>query len=301
MLDVYTVPYIVIATLLLASILMLLFAFLLLFPQGADGGLGYTVQQVQAGGFVPPKFGLLGKTVMFLFCSIFGFSEVGPTTVLGRNRIPTSGIRIIAPFHAGPGDGAVVYWATLIPFFWYLIRTTEVRGWRGWIATLTGAIAVEEESERGRSAGFKATISALVNDSSDACLLIFPQGKIVEDEVVRRTDFEAGLIGLAQIVAKKKKAPVWIIPVGVHYKRDPKRATMLHKMLSRLGIKKFRNLFGRQNYGAVAVIGRPIAVTPQPAGTADLARGICLPADRNAALECYVTRLARIQKIACKH
>ena len=59
---------------------------------------------------------------------------------------------------------------------YYLIRTTEVVGVRGWIGTMTGAIAVDEESQEGRSKAFKAAVSALQGGGKNACLVIFPQG-----------------------------------------------------------------------------------------------------------------------------
>lgn len=63
-------------------------------------------------------------------------------------------------------------------------------------------------------------------------------------------------------------------------------------------LKRFRILFGQQYYGAVAVIGDPLKVTPGPAYPDEIARGIALPDDSGAAMDAYVEQLSIVQKIA---
>jgi 1-acyl-sn-glycerol-3-phosphate acyltransferase len=258
------------------------------------------VQKVQGGGYVPPQPYFLTALLMRTLCIILGFLEVGPIKILGKNRLPVSGPTIIAPFHVDAGDGSIISSMLGIRSMYYMIRTTEVVGFRGWIATLTGAIAVDEESQEGRSKAFKAAISALANGGPNACMIIFPQGQLVPDEEVRRSDFKSGTMAIAKLAARKRKEPIWIVPVGMHYRTDPQEATLFQKTVHRLGFKKFRNLFGHQNYGAYAIIGKPFKVSPKAADLDEIARGLTLHDDADKATDGYVQRLIILQKAAKK-
>jgi 1-acyl-sn-glycerol-3-phosphate acyltransferase len=261
---------------------------------------GPEVKKVQAGGYVPPPPYFLTALMMRVFCVVLGFLEVGPIRISGRHRLPKRGPMIIAPFHIDAGDASIVSSLLHVRPMYYLIRTTEVQGWRGWIATMTGAIAVDEESQEGRTKGFKATIAALNAGGPDVCMVIFPQGQLVPDQETRRADFKSGTMLIAKMVARKRKEPVWIVPVGVHYKKDPRQATLFQRCVQALGFKKFRNLFGAQNYGAHAIVGKPFKVTPKSADLEEIAKGLSAHDDADRATDMYVQRLQILQKTA-KH
>lgn len=259
------------------------------------------VKKVRQGGYVPPEPYFLTNLLCRSVCFTLGFLEVGPIKIVGKDRVPESGPRIIAPFHIDAGDASIVSALIGISPMYYLIRTTEVLGYRGWIATMTGAIAVDEETQEGRSKAFKAAVSALSSGGPNAQLVIFPQGQLVPDEVIRRRDFKSGTMAIAKICARRRKEPIWIVPVGVHYKTDPAQSTLFQKAVQGLGFKKFRNLFGHQNYGAFAVVGRPFKVTPKTANLEEILRGLALEDDAEKATDTYVKRLALLQKSAMKH
>lgn len=256
------------------------------------------VTKVQAGGYVPPQPYFLTALLMRFLCIILGFIEVGPIRVFGKSRLPRSGPMIIAPFHVDAGDASIISAMLGVRAMYYLIRTTEVQGWRGWMATMTGAIAVDEENQDGRTRAFKATVSALVEGGANACMIIFPQGQLTPDEEVRRDDFKSGTMLIAKMVARKRKEPVWIVPIGLHYRIDPREATIFHKFVQRLGFKKFRNLFGHQNYGAYGVVGKPFKVTPKTADLDDIAKGLSVADDADKATDMYVSRLKLVQRAA---
>ncbi|MCC7530546.1 MAG: 1-acyl-sn-glycerol-3-phosphate acyltransferase [Candidatus Melainabacteria bacterium] len=258
------------------------------------------VKKVRAGGYVPPEPYFLTSLLCRFVCFNLGFLEVGPIKIVGKDRMPAHGPRIIAPFHIDAGDASIVSALIGITPMYYLIRTTEVLGYRGWIATMTGAIAVDEESQEGRTKAFKAAISALSSGGPDAQLVIFPQGQLVPDEIARRHEFKSGTMSIAKICARRRKEPIWIVPVGVHYRTDPAEATLFQKIVQALGFKKFRNLFGHQNYGAFAVVGRPFKVTPKTPDLDEIARGLALEDDAEKATDVYVKRLALLQKSARK-
>lgn len=258
------------------------------------------VEKVRAGGYVPPQPYFLTALLMRSLCIVLGFLEVGPIKIVGRSRLPKSGPTIIAPFHVDAGDGSIISALLGIRSMYYLIRTTEVTGLRGWIGTLTGAIAVDEESQEGRSKAFKAAISALAGGGPNATMIIFPQGQLVPDEEVRRSDFKSGTMAIAKLAARKRKEPIWIVPIGMHYKTDPRDATLFQKTIQGLGFKKFRNLFGHQNYGAYAVVGKPFKVSPKSADLDEIAKGLTLEDDADKATDSYVQRLMILQKAAKK-
>lgn len=258
------------------------------------------VLKVREGGYVPPEPYFLTNILCRFVCFTLGFLEVGPIKIVGKERLPAHGPRIIAPFHIDAGDASIVSALIGISPMYYLIRTTEVLGYRGWIATMTGAIAVDEESQEGRTRAFKAAVTAVSSGGPHAQLVIFPQGQLVPDEVIRRRDFKSGTMTIAKICARKRKEPIWIVPVGVHYKTDPAQATLFQKIVQGLGFKKFRNLFGHQNYGAFAVVGKPFKVTPKAPDLDEICRGLALDDDAEKATDMYVKRLSLLQKSALK-
>lgn len=258
------------------------------------------VLKVREGGYVPPEPYFLTNLLCRFVCATLGFIEVGPIKILGKERLPKEGPRIIAPFHIDAGDASIVSALIGISPMYYLIRTTEVQGYRGWIATMTGAIAVDEETQEGRTRAFKAAVTALCSGGPNAQLVVFPQGQLVPDEVIRRHDFKSGTMAIAKLCARKRKEPIWIVPVGVHYKTDPSESTIFQKIVQSAGFEKFRNLFGHQNYGATAVVGRPFKITPKAPDIEEIRRGMALADDAEKATDMYVQRLALLQKSALK-
>jgi 1-acyl-sn-glycerol-3-phosphate acyltransferase len=255
------------------------------------------VIKVREGGYIPPTPRYYHGMLMRFVCLALGFLEVGPIKIIGRHRVPEEGPMIIAPFHIDAGDASIISALLGIRPMYYLIRTTEVVGLRGWVGAMTGAIAVDEESQEGRTRAFKATVSAL-SKGGPVCMVIFPQGQLVPDEETRREDFKSGTMLIAKLAARKRKEPIWIVPIGLHYRTDPKESTMFQRIVQGLGFKKFRNLFGHQNYGAFAVVGKPFKVTPRTADLDEITRGLSLADDADQATDMYVRRLELLQGAA---
>ncbi|MBX9669814.1 MAG: hypothetical protein K2X93_19475 [Candidatus Obscuribacterales bacterium] len=159
---------------------------------------------------------------------------------------------------------------------------------------------MDEESQEGRSKALKAAIRALCEGGPDVCMIIFPQGQLTPDEQVRRSDFKSGTMAIAKLAARKRKEPIWIVPVGMHYKTDPRGSTLFQKTLQGLGFARFRNWFGQQNYGAYAVVGKPFKVSPKAADLDEVMRGLTLEDEADRATDTYVKRLRILQKAARK-
>lgn len=84
----------------------------------------------------------------------------------------------------------------------------------------------------------------------------------------------------------------------MHYRTEAHEATLFHKWINALGYKKFRNLFGHQNYGAYAVVGKPFKVAPKAADLEEVQKGLVLADDADKATDTYVQRLQILQKAA---
>lgn len=135
----------------------------------------------------------------------------------------------------------------------------------------------------------------------DASLAVAPQGALMPDNVLKREEFRAGCVRIARAAAQKTGEPVYMVPMGIRYKRDPKDAHWTHRFLKRtrsifLGLRNPRHwdpLFklnldeltaGRRAeveqhrksalaayysshitiYGGVVVVGKPIEISSLP-------------------------------------
>lgn len=75
-------------------------------------------------------------------------------------------------------------------------------------------------------------------------------------------------------------------------------ADLYRQLIQSLGLKRFRNFFGHQNYGAYAIVGRPFKVMPKTADLADVLKGLSADDDADKATDMYVERLQILQKAA---
>jgi hypothetical protein len=179
-----------------------------------------------------------------------------------------------------------------------MIRTTEMYDWRGWMGARTGALAICEETDSGRSSGFKASLEAITKKDGPRFTVVFGQGELVQSEQIVREGFKEGFYALARLGSKKLKQPVYVIPMALHYKRDPRSQTLFQRMTLWLGFQHFRNLFGYRNFGGVAVIGRPFIVDANAGNAASDPR--ILPKDSKVALDLFVGRIKILQRVALK-
>lgn len=92
---------------------------------------------------------------------------------------------------------------------------------------------------------YLASLSALVltallgaSKGGDPVLGIAPQGALMPDNVLKAEEFRAGGVRIARAVAEQCREPVLVVPVAIHYKRDPKDRHWTHRFL-----KKTRSLF----------------------------------------------------------
>lgn len=216
----------------------------------------------QKSGYVPPASPLLGRLTFRLLTGLIRFLFIGPLKVIGRRNAAYKGRLIIAPNHTFPLDFAVVSGA-VGRHFRYMTAIEELAGIRGLIGAWTGAYAVDRKS--GGAAAAQASVDILIGDGDTSRVLLFPQGKLIPDGLLRPEEFKTGAVRIAKQVSKDTGGqPVAILPVGIDYKRNPKDVTWLHTLLSRLGFKAFRKFNKVTTYSATVVIGEPIPVNSLP-------------------------------------
>jgi len=178
-------------------------------------------------------------------------------------------------------DFAVVGLAT--PFsFRQVAKAKEVSGIvRGTLAAWIGTVGVQVEGGKAQDKAANNVIDTgknILKASHGARLLLFPQGKLVWDNVLRPEDFRTGAMRIINATLEDiGDEPLYILPIAIEYHRDPKHATRFTRFMHAIGLKGFRrwkdyelitNADGSKTkkprvyttYGATCVIGKPIDV-----------------------------------------
>ncbi|MBY0359833.1 MAG: 1-acyl-sn-glycerol-3-phosphate acyltransferase [Candidatus Obscuribacterales bacterium] len=212
-------------------------------------------RKMQVSGYLPPEPSWFARLALGFASYLFTFLGVGPVKVIGAKNARYKGRLLIAPNHTFQLDFAMVRRAVGRSFR-FMTHVNELKGLRGAFGAWSGAYPVETDSKNGGEAAAKATASALGAHANSAVLL-FPQGKLVKDNVLRKEDFRYGAARISrQVQAEQPNEPVAILPVAIHYKRQPRWMPFF--------LKPLRRLFGVMNYGGVVVVGRPIPVNSLP-------------------------------------
>lgn len=246
-------------------------------------------KKLQKSGYLPPPpnfFGRLGyKLLTRLACFLF----VGPVKVIGRQNAKFTGKVIIVPNHVFEGDFAVISQA--LPFAYrQLAVASEVTGLRATAAAWLGFCTVQGERGKAKS---KASADAVIETGAnilckDRAFLMFPQGLLSRDNVLRPEQFRTGWIRILNRASETiGKEELSALPIGIFYENNPDMATRFHRLVNWL---RFPNLLFRQiglagfrmwksvdkdkdgnpvhvevrYYGATVTIGKPIPLTSLP-------------------------------------
>lgn len=239
------------------------------------------------GGYLPAPPTLAARLFFKLATRLIAFLVVGPVKVIGRKNARHKGRLLLAPNHTFAMDFSVV--RTAVPTHYVQIaKAAEVQGFRALIAAWVGTIAAKVEGGAAQKPGQGAAVVTAAADymasGTHARLLMFPQGKLVYDNVLRPEDFRTGAVRTLRLAAEKigSADDLAVLPMALHYKRERKDATVFHRLvmaLSRLipplkGFRRWvdvaRNPDGSKTktvfttYGATVVIGKPIPVADLP-------------------------------------
>ncbi len=184
--------------------------------------------------------------------------------MIGRKNIRScKGKRVvIAPNHTFELDFAMTRKGTGL-LFRYLAHCDEFKGIRGFLGAWTGGFGVNLKTENGGENARIACVKALKQNESSK-LLIFPQGKLIRDNILRAEEFKTGAVRIARQVAEETGEPVVILPVALYYKQNPCESSRLNRLFHKLGLRFTRSMFSYTNYGGCVVIGKPIATQSLP-------------------------------------
>lgn len=242
-------------------------------------------RKLQNSGYMPPSSTRFARGFYKSACRLIAFLGVGPVKVIGAENARFTGRALILPNHQFALDFAVV--GKALPFsFRQVAKAREVKNpLLGTLAAWIGTVGVQVEGGKSQGGGGQAVIDAgakILANSSGARMLLFPQGKLVFDNKLAIEDFRTGATRILNTTVTAVGADgLYALPMAIHYSRDPRDATRLHRFLNAIGLKAFRrykdfelvaNADGTKTkvnrvyttYGATVVIGKPIAMRDLP-------------------------------------
>ncbi len=234
-------------------------------------------QKLQIDGYLPPHPTFFGQGLLRITSKIATRLFVGPVKVINRSNASVFDGRLhILPNHQFPLDFTVV--GKSLPYgFRHLGTAGQMKGaLRGTLAAFAGFFAIKTEKGKAtEKGGGEKAVNAMglaLARHKRSRVVTFPQGQLVGDNVIRPEEFRTGAIRACNVAIEQhgvKKTEIAVLPMAIHYLRDPRQASRMHRLINCLGWKSFRSfrMFDEttQNYGAVVVIGKPIPMSELPA------------------------------------
>ncbi len=110
---------------------------------------------------------------------------------------------------------------------------TAVAAWLGIIGFGLATFLFCIGSELLALASFFASCFTLSLPGDDIAFAIAPQGALMPDNQLKKEEFRAGAIRVARDAAQESGEPVSILPLAIHYRRDPKEAHWSQKLFNR--------------------------------------------------------------------
>ncbi len=225
-------------------------------------------KKMQKSGYLPPSQTFFARITYKLLTKLATFLYVGPIKVVGRKNAQFKGRLMLVGNHQFELDFATT--AQSLPYcFRHLAKAEEVKGLKGMAAAWTGHFAVHVEGGKAQGSGSNAVIETMGNvlvSEYNARELVYPQGKLVYDNILRAEDFRTGAVRAMQHAATKiDRQPLAALPIGIVYKKDPAQASWFQKLVHGVGLKGFRKWGRNTRYGATVVIGEPIPFASLPA------------------------------------
>lgn len=217
-------------------------------------------------GYLTPPPSLMARLAQSLVSRALIFFSVGKVRVVGAQNLKYGGRAIAYGNHQTERDAVLSFWMMGTRQKRYFIAVNQAQGWRAPLVAWTGGIVVDRASKYSAAHALKSSILSMTNEP-ESSFVIFPQGRLIPDNVLRREDFFPGIALLGEKVSAKSEMEVGYLPFAVYYDRDPAHATWIHRALNHIGWKSFRKFFGEVTYGAVVVIGEPIPVDVFPDDT----------------------------------
>jgi len=147
------------------------------------------------------------------------FSQI---VIQGAAHLPIQGPAVLAPKHYSRWDPLVLAVLSLEPL-WFMTNANQFSGIQGWFIQRLGAFPVDLNHPKISS--FRQAIDLLLTGKK---LMLFPEGGIVRDQLLR--DLKPGLARLVLQAEAAAPAPmsVPIVPIAIRYVPTPRfRAKVL--------------------------------------------------------------------------
>ena len=244
-----------------------LLALLALTIVGAAVGLVYVVKRCifwtregrtlsKTSGYVTPYVSRVARLILYLVSRTAGRFFLGGIKMQGAERLHKTKTRlIICPNHQYEHDAIVLSYLIGTKRWRFLSAIDQIQGHRSpWFAWL-GIISVDQTTLRGRVKVLSTVVEALKKEPGSS-FVIFPQGKLVNDDVLVREDWMTGqaIIGTRAAAATGDKFA--LIPVHIEYVLDPAKAKLWQRILAKVGIS--RKFCGHTVYGCRVIVGEEI-------------------------------------------
>lgn len=218
-------------------------------------------KKLQQPGYMTPKVSWWARATRLIIGRLAVRLRVGRLIIIGKSNLKFKGRFLILPNHQIEKDAVIVTAVFGTMHFRFLMAINQITKFRAPFAAWLGGIAVHHD--RNPSASVRTSINALKAEKHSS-LLVFPQGRLIRNNELRREDFFAGALMIGKHAAKKSDLPFAVLPVGVYYDRDAKHATLLFRVARMFGIRWFSDWFNETTYGATVAFGKPILLADLP-------------------------------------
>lgn len=224
---------------------------------------GFKLQTV--GGYIPPEASKIEKLIWYWTCRGISRLAFGPVKIIGRENAWFNGRLVILPNHQHGLDFLVVRMA--MPYSYRAIGAAkEMKSWRSGPAAFIGATAVPVMG--GKATGNAQIVlehtADVVSLSRYGKVMLFPQGKLVWDNILRPEEFRTGAVRMMGMVDERTEhAPLAALPVAVHlWTRG--ELTLTRRCVHWLWRRYFSDYNSSPKFGATVVIGKPIPFESLP-------------------------------------
>jgi 1-acyl-sn-glycerol-3-phosphate acyltransferase len=231
-------------------------------------------RRMRTAGYLPPEPSWFGRNFYTALCHIGTRIACGPIKVIGRENADYAGRLAVIPNHQHGLDFAVIRVAMPWPYrqIGALKEAARLPG-MATLAAWIGTFTVPVQGGKAKTGG-QAAIEACARYLSLRWfnkLLIFIQGKLVFDNVLRPEDFRTGAVRAlqgCQLLITDGIAPAFL-PVAIHYHRPTATTSLYRRFVNKLWRKFLSGYASTPVCGATVVIGKPILITDLPTDIRD--------------------------------
>lgn len=227
-------------------------------------------KKMKTAGYLPPEPSWFGRTFFSVLCRVAARVACGPITVIGRENAQYSGRLLITPNHQHGLDFAMVRVA--LPHWSYrqlgalkeVARLPGMAALSAWIGTFSVPVQ-QGKAGMGGIAAINACARYVAQRKGNK-LLLFLQGKLVFDNILRPKDFRTGGVRAmrqAQSMITDGQQPAFL-PIAVHYHPATETTSWLRLSINALWRKFLSGYQSGPVCGATVVIGKPILISELP-------------------------------------